>query len=281
MAHQGIPSFICAPNAKQPLTKHGLHDATTDQAIIYDWFRRWPGANVGMPTGPRSGFVVADLDCKRAGADGLATLGALEVDLGQLPETLTVQTPSGGEHRYFRVPAAVVIRNSAGRVLGCEAPGLDVRGVGGYVLAAGSAIDGVPYRVTRRLEAAELPPSWIAVLAPTERRGAAADQWKPATRGDRSRADSWCVRALQREARDLAETPAGSRNDRLWRSAAALGGLAHAGGIDVDDVRAALLWACSSWPRRDARKDADTLERGLAFGLANPRDIQLGDVRAD
>lgn len=62
------------------------------------------------------------------------------------------------------------------------------------------------------------------------------------------------------------------RNDELVRAAARLGGLVYLGGISAEDVRRALLWACSTWRDCDPRKDRDTIERGIRFGLDHPRE---------
>ncbi len=172
------------------------------------------------------------------------------------------------------------IRNSAGKLAGEDAPGLDVRAEGGYVLVAPSIIDGRSYAWSERRAVAELPPAWIAALTPAARATVETPMWKPSGDDDRNAAARWSIKALQNEARELASAPAGTRNDSLWRAAAALGGLLHLGGIDASDVRRALLWACSTWGARDERKDAATLERGLAWGAANPRDVDLTDRRA-
>ena len=87
---------------KRPLTEHGLHDATTDTAIITAWWALWPEALIGMPTGEAVGCVVLDIDRKEGGPDGLATLG--KIDCPILPLTPTVYTPSGGMHLYFTRP---------------------------------------------------------------------------------------------------------------------------------------------------------------------------------
>jgi hypothetical protein len=271
-ARRGIPVFPCRANRKEPATTHGFADASTEPAQIERWFRS-SRANIGIPTGLRSGLFVLDID--RHSADGMRTIGGLEQTLGALPQTTTARTAGGGEHRYFRMPG-VTLRNSAGKL----GPGVDTRGEGGYVVAAPSAIDGVTYRYTVRVRPAELPQAWIDALTPRERPSEPIEPWAPQDDRERTRAAAWCVRALQDEARELAAAPPGTRNDRLWRAAAALGGLVHAGAITSDDVHQALTWACSTWGRRDARKDLDTIHRGLAFGLANPRQIHLGDDRA-
>jgi hypothetical protein len=60
---------------------------------------QWPDASIGLATGQSSGVVVLDID----GAEGEATLKALEEQYGPLPETLSVTT-GRGRHLYFEVP---------------------------------------------------------------------------------------------------------------------------------------------------------------------------------
>ena len=52
----------CESPGKHPITRHGVHDATTDPVLIGEWWHRSPGANVGIATGVASGLVVVDLD---------------------------------------------------------------------------------------------------------------------------------------------------------------------------------------------------------------------------
>lgn len=92
------------------------------------------GHGIGLATGARSGIVVIDLDYKPSkGINGLESLAAL---LGDVPPTLTVLTPSGGYHLYFRHPG-FTIKNSASEL----GPGIDVRGDGGYVVLPDSEHD--------------------------------------------------------------------------------------------------------------------------------------------
>lgn len=107
---------------KLPLLARGLHDASTDPALIAEWWQRWPEANVGVRTG--GGLVVLDVD----GDDGADSLHELEREHGELPQTVAALTGGGGRHYYFATAEAV--RNSAGRL----GRGLDVRGDGGYVV---------------------------------------------------------------------------------------------------------------------------------------------------
>jgi hypothetical protein len=81
-----------------------------------------------MATGPGSGVWVLDVD----GEQGRTSLAEQEAGHGPLPATLASRTgrEDGGEHRWFTWPVDFNIRNSASKL----APGLDVRGDGGYVV---------------------------------------------------------------------------------------------------------------------------------------------------
>jgi hypothetical protein len=140
-AKKGIPVFPCKPGGKEPLTANGYLDASTDNSRITAWWNRWPEANIGMPTGERSGFWVLDVDKDRW---GFGTLEALEAEHGALPPTYTVKTGRGGMHLYFRYPTdGSTIRSSSGKL----GMGLDVRGEGGYVLVPPSTTEGAYERL--------------------------------------------------------------------------------------------------------------------------------------
>lgn len=139
--------FPCEARGKRPLTRNGFWDAATDPGVIGAWWRRWPGANVGVPTGRRSGLLVLDVD---PGAGGDASLEALERARGAAPRTARARTGGGGSHLYFRYPAGIAVANSAS-FLG---PGLDVRGEGGYVVVPPSRREG-PYEWIDRSSPAE------------------------------------------------------------------------------------------------------------------------------
>ncbi len=128
-AGRGWPVFPCREREhgrKRPYTPRGFLDASTDAAIIERWWRQWPEALIGLPTGSPSGVVVLDVDVKDHRANGFDTLE----DLGHVvPSSPLVHTVSGRLHVYFANPERE-LRCSAG-VIG---PGLDVRAQGGYVI---------------------------------------------------------------------------------------------------------------------------------------------------
>ena len=79
-ARANIPVFPLLPGSKIPFSLNtpgmsvqvggrrvgGVKLATTDTRQIIDWWSSHPGANVAMPTGSKSGFVVLDMDSAMA-----------------------------------------------------------------------------------------------------------------------------------------------------------------------------------------------------------------------
>ena len=213
-ASRGRPVFPCKPGNKKPLIKDWPNQATTDPRRVYAWWTRWPDANIGIPTGKRSGLLVLDVDLEGWGA---GTLDALEEELGELPATTTTRTGSGGLHYVYRYPAGVEIRNSAGKL----GAGLDVRGEGGYIVAPPSRTKST-YKVLERRPQADLPDRWIEALREPER----------AASGD--------VRQITAEISadlDGPPIPEGERDDTLTRIAGKL----HDGTRTLDQLADELL----------------------------------------
>ena len=138
--------------------------ATRDPQQIQKDFTRWPDANVAIPTGKDNGFWVLETDTKAGHAnlkgDGRASLQALIKQHGPLPETLQAVSPSGSKHFYFEHPEGITIRNSVSQL----APGIDIRGEGGMVIAPPSIRDGVgAYRWVTNVAPAKTP-AWLLQL---------------------------------------------------------------------------------------------------------------------
>lgn len=96
------------------------------ESEVQGWFQRWPNGNVGIVTGAISGLVVLDIDPKHGGD---ASIAGLIREHGPLPRTVEAETGGGGRHLYFAHPGGMV-RNKVGL-----APGIDLRGDGGCVVA--------------------------------------------------------------------------------------------------------------------------------------------------
>ena len=115
--------------------------ATTDLDTIRTW---WTGAHadcgVAIATGADSGIWVIDVDIA-GGKPGADTMRAIRDDNGgQLPETVTLQTQSGGIHYYYRWdPDRAVTNGAYSNIKAKYGDGVDVRGEGGYVVAPPSA----------------------------------------------------------------------------------------------------------------------------------------------
>jgi Bifunctional DNA primase/polymerase, N-terminal len=97
--------------------------ASCDPETIITWWTQWPNAWIALLCG--CGFVVIDVDTGEAhnNVDGFATLA----QLGPLPKTRRVRTPTGGMHIYLQSDQPV-----RSRVIG---PGLELRAANQYVIA--------------------------------------------------------------------------------------------------------------------------------------------------
>ena len=138
-AQWGWPVFPCRPGHKVPLIARerggrGLHDATTEADQITAWWKRSPLANIAVATGHR--FDVIDVD--PAGHLAWADLRAHRLWHDSDPDTPLdihggVSTPRGGAHIY--------LPPTGGGNLAGFLPGIDYRGLGGYVLVPPSVLD--------------------------------------------------------------------------------------------------------------------------------------------
>ena len=159
---------------------------TTDPDEIRRDFSRWIDANIGIATGPDSAVFVVEADTPKGhDVDGIAELKALETIHRALPETLMAESPSGSVHRYFKWPVGVTIRNSTSKI----APGIDVRGDGGMVIAPPSLRPGKGYyRWLNEGTPVADAPQWLIDLA-------TADDVELRTPGDNPETDPAFVAA--------------------------------------------------------------------------------------
>lgn len=138
LAARGWPVFPCMVKGKTPLTIHGLKDASSHREHVWQWWTRWPTANIGLVAGPTSGLYVVDLD----GPQGRESWEKLTAEHGKT-STLVAITGGLGVHAIFTYPEGAELGNTAGRL----GPGIDTRGQGGYIIAPPSPhAAGRPYR---------------------------------------------------------------------------------------------------------------------------------------
>lgn len=146
--------------AKAPLVRNGLKDATTDPEQVERWWIRWPDAMIGglVP----DGLTVLDIDPRNGGSDA-----ALADTFGHLPDTLSVLSGrnDGGCHLYYRTPDGLKITST-------RLPrGVDLRQGGkAYCILPPSLhpATGQPYIWANERPPAWLPAAALRVLIPTE-----------------------------------------------------------------------------------------------------------------
>ena len=159
-ARRGWFVLALQDDAKAPIShemqRSGSKDATNDENKIKMLWELFPNANIGVATGKASGLTVLDLD-------GMEAVEELQEIKYEFPETYTVKTPRGWHH-YYQYDST--IGQSAGKLTKC-----DIRNDGGYVVAAGSVVDGTEYTVTRdfSVSEAQLPSVFKAGIEPPQR----------------------------------------------------------------------------------------------------------------
>lgn len=260
-------SVTCSSSGKHPLgklTPQGVKEASTDSAVVAQWWQQYPEANVGLATGGE--LVVLDLD----GPEALASIADREQQLGALPDTLEVGTGKGS-HRYYSKPAGSAVRNTAGengkRGLG---PKLDTRADGGYVIAPPSLHpSGKAYSwQDTETQLAALPAGWLEFLTGTQ---------KPEPRGElvalperSSETSAYGQKALEGELSQLSSVGEGRRNHALNTASFALGQLVAGGEVEASAAERELQRAGLALGLPEAEV-LDVVARGLADGQQQPR----------
>jgi Bifunctional DNA primase/polymerase, N-terminal/AAA domain len=274
LAGFGWHVFPCDPQTKRPKTKHGLKDATTDAALIRQWWSTHPAAMIGVRTGPESGLWAIDLDRDPdKGLDGIAAWADL-VNGQELPQTITSRTPRGGLHMLFAWPPnGADIRNSASKI----APGVDCRGRDGYlILPPSRRADGRCYQWNDESAfALHQAPAWLLERVSGQPHAKARSEGNGADHGPDHKRRAYGKAALKAECDRVATAPHGRRNAELHRAACRLGELVAGGVLGVAQARTALEDAA-----RAAGLDQDeigpTIGSGFAKGFAEPRGPQDG-----
>jgi hypothetical protein len=276
-AARGWPVFPLRPDDKRPAITAWEQRATTDPARIE---RCWTYApyNIGIPTGAAR-LAVIDLDTPKSaddvpppawadrgitdGADVLAVLCERHDQLYP-GDTYTVRTGRGGVHLYFTAPEGIKLRNTAG-ALGWK---VDTRAHGGYVVGAGSTVNGRPYTAVYDTAAAPLP-HWLAELL----RPAPLPAQRPITVNlPTDRRGAWLRGAVDAELARVTTSGESQHNNALYVAAVALGQLVAGGelyGVEVTEwLTAAALQVGQG--EGEARR---TIASGLRAGAGRPRQV--------
>lgn len=307
-AAQGWPVFPCSPQNKAPLLRAdkdangkpikgtgGVSKAVTHAEQIKTWWKRHPHAMVGLACGYQRLFVL-DFDPRTNpetgesfDLDGLKA--ALERQMGcALPPSRTARTQSGGVHVWLTWPddGGPAIRNRGNLPLH-----VDVRGLGGYVIAPPSVMDsGASYRWLKgRGEdhpIAEAPLALVEILRSKEpcagggagtgagerSRSLPVRASAPLSGGDALEAAvrAYGLKAFDEEIRQAEGLVDGTRNQGISDIALRLGSLVGAGALSETMVRAALYTVADRWP--DVAKTRASIDSALDKGMDSPRDLE-------
>jgi predicted P-loop ATPase len=277
-AKRNIPVFPCDPATKKPLVENGFYAATIDLVTIKDWWRQFPRAMIGIPTGSASQIFVVDADVDSERGNGHDTLKKLGFD--QLDSRAAV-TPRGGTHFYFRHQEG--LRNTVGDAIHGIGPAVDTRGEGGYVIAPPSmCADGRRYEWLED-GATTIGPVPQAILDALKRVRKIDDPSKSVARAGSTKSvnrmnAAYARAAKDRECGEVEKAPVGSRNHTLNQAAFSLGQLVGAG-LSENEIREALFKAaekCELVKTDGALSVRKTIESGLRAGIKDPRKIPEG-----
>jgi putative DNA primase/helicase len=328
-ARRGWFVFPCNDRNGQPLVKGdpgldgkpipktgGLHKATREEQQIDAWWRKWPRAQIGLNAGA-SGLLLIDFDPRTdrttteiIDEDTGEVLGehveekvwtvdllkaALMVEMGAgLPDTLTSQTPSMGEHKFFLMPDGEPIGNR-----GNLPDHIDVRGQGGYVIVPPSVRVGDldsggtkgpgPYTWLHGdwadpASIAPAPAELVAILRTPKKKGEPKAEKPAGQRRAGARAlvagdvdddvRKYALAALDGECRDISRAASGQRNAQLNESAFKVATLVAAGALSDAMARGCVEAAARSNPGHDdERQLIATIDSGWTAGLESPRDL--------
>jgi len=252
--------FLCGTD-KKPLQRGGFKNASTDIGRLDKSLARHPDGMLAIRTGVESGIVVIDVDVDiEKGIDGRPYFEAARTR--GLPDCPIVQTPRGGLHLYFAHPGET-ISNSAGRL----APGVDVRGDGGYIVAAPSRSPRGEYRWLRPPAEVSPPPipDWLRDELKAPKRSIIDESNAAPSQNDLKEIADEFEASLGR----VRTSKEGSRNDTLNRNAYLVGKMVGAGVLDRNVALERLIEAAVSGglPADESRR---TAESGLRSGIRRP-----------
>jgi Protein of unknown function (DUF3987)/Bifunctional DNA primase/polymerase, N-terminal len=298
-AAAGLPVFPAGPD-KRPLLAGWQEKATTEEKQIRTWWKTNLVAVPAIVVG-RAGLVVIDCDRHPGGNDGIEAFNRLlRTKGGSLADVPMTRTARGGAHLFFKQPKGEPLGNRRG-----ELPdGIDVRGVGGFVIAPDAVlpngqswrpINGTPL-LAEAFKAGTIPelPPWLVEIIGRNRKpngqgisSCLADKPGP---DSSSRGKAYAAAALDGAAAELSAAPIGKRNETLNALAFRLGRMIERGWADDKTVTEALLSACdvNKYLREHGhRATMKTIESGIEAGRKEPhpelpdRAPSYGDGAAD
>lgn len=290
LAAAGIPVFPCQADKRPYPAVFWRRQSTTDPVAIERWWSRWPEALPGVDLA-KIGILALDLDKPKAEgeADGIAWFDAEAGRHGYDPAThpVVTRTGSGGRHLFFRQPEGrPPLTNARGGLPPKKETGVDIRGHGGYVVAAGATLpDGRRYEGIGSLMDAPLLPEWLEAVLRGERLDGSEPETGPeappasaspitVSEASPGRVAAYAQAAIEDELRELRLAGRGGRNNQLNVAAMKLGQMVGAGWLaDGEAVRLLESAATDCGLTKDdgIKSVRATIRSGMRKGRTEPR----------
>lgn len=281
-ASNGWKVVALRPKNKTPLSdRTSYKHATNDPAIIEAWWGAQPNANIGIQPAA-SGLVVLDVDSKNG---GLESLDELINEFGAFT-TLTVKTPTGGFHYYFKLPEG---EGGLSNHIGFR-PGLDLIADKNHVVAPPSIHPkGGQYEwEDESIAPAELP-DWLAAMFSEKSAQPHQLPTIPIPGGARGKLSAATLKFLSHGA------PEGTWNNALFKAAkdfqeqgytqeefveAAMKITGHLDPNDMNSIQSAFNSAPKYGPRLDMNESLRALILRCHYitDIADPNNIRVVDL---
>jgi putative DNA primase/helicase len=252
---------------------HGVYAATDSKEVVKQWLEETPDMGLAVATGLPSGILVCEYDPKNGGDESYREWAA---NYGGF-QTETNMSPGGGYHFVLGMPNFDV-RNIHGKL----APGIDVKGTGGYHVVPPTTTDKGAYVKIDEREPSPLP-EWFrdkvfqyqsrnrwtenpGILRPVERKDYDRDAVteEEAERVERT-VEYWCRR--------IRNSPDGIQNILIYTATRCLFSLCFAGLLDEELAEDSILEACEDG-NHPPHRSVLAIESGKRAAMSNPDPVE-------
>lgn len=261
---------------KVPINPHNGFYGSTTKPSSWGSFKqarkaetRYGLAGIGFVLTDDDDYTGIDLDKCRDKDTGEIEAWALEVLA--LAETYAEISPSGTGIRMF-------VRGKIDKAIKSDVARVEIYGAQRYLTITNNHVEGTP------LDIREAPKTLAALIARVEAIAPKRHEPAPAPRPASSRSSAggvttgeraWAEKKLEEQAKDVAGTGSGGRNNRLNEAAYTLGRCIARGWIEEAAVRAALEDASRAngyWKDKGPKATRDTITSGISKGKMKPHD---------